>query len=75
MAHRFWNSRILTLFAITLAVASGASSLLSGCGQGEPATQKEQQLYTCGMHPQVIQNKPGKCPICGMNLTPIRKQG
>jgi RND family efflux transporter MFP subunit len=75
MAHRFWNSRILTLFAITLAVASGASLLLSGCSQGEPATKKEQQLYTCGMHPQVIQNKPGKCPICGMNLTPIRKQG
>src|SRR3989442_8447818 len=32
------------------------------------------QLYTCGMHPAVIQNKPGNCPICGMKLTPIRKQ-
>lgn len=32
------------------------------------------QLYTCGMHPQVIQNKPGNCPICGMKLTPVRKQ-
>jgi RND family efflux transporter MFP subunit len=38
-----------------------------------PATHSE-QLYTCGMHPQVIQNKPGNCPICGMKLTPIRKQ-
>ena len=26
------------------------------------------------MHPQVIQNKPGNCPICGMKLTPVRKQ-
>ncbi len=33
-----------------------------------------EQLYTCGMHPQVIQPKPGNCPICGMKLTPIRKQ-
>ena len=33
-----------------------------------------EQLYTCGMHPQVIKNKPGNCPICGMKLTPIRKQ-
>jgi len=32
------------------------------------------QLYTCGMHPAVIQNRPGTCPICGMKLTPIRKQ-
>jgi RND family efflux transporter MFP subunit len=31
-------------------------------------------LYTCGMHPQVIQDHPGNCPICGMKLTPIRKQ-
>ncbi|ACB74837.1 efflux RND transporter periplasmic adaptor subunit [Opitutus terrae] len=32
----------------------------------------EQQLYTCGMHPQVIKSEPGNCPICGMKLTPIR---
>src|SRR5258708_19322182 len=25
------------------------------------------------MHPQVIQDQPGKCPICGMDLIPIRK--
>jgi hypothetical protein len=30
-------------------------------------------LYTCGMHPQVIQDHPGNCPICGMKLTPIRR--
>jgi len=34
----------------------------------------EKLLYTCGMHPQVIQDKPGDCPICGMKLQPIRKQ-
>jgi membrane fusion protein, copper/silver efflux system len=26
----------------------------------------EQQLYTCGMHPQIIKTEPGDCPICGM---------
>ncbi len=24
--------------------------------------------YTCPMHPQIVKNAPGKCPICGMNL-------
>jgi hypothetical protein len=26
------------------------------------------EYYTCSMHPQVHQAKPGKCPICGMEL-------
>jgi Cu(I)/Ag(I) efflux system membrane fusion protein len=26
------------------------------------------EYYTCTMHPQVHQAKPGKCPICGMSL-------
>ena len=30
------------------------------------------QLWTCGMHPQVIQDHPGDCPICGMALTPLK---
>ena len=26
------------------------------------------KTYTCSMHPEVITDKPGKCPKCGMNL-------
>lgn len=33
------------------------------------------QLWTCGMHPQVIQDRPGTCPICGMTLTPVAGSG
>jgi hypothetical protein len=25
-------------------------------------------IYTCPMHPQIVRNTPGKCPVCGMNL-------
>jgi hypothetical protein len=28
------------------------------------------QKYTCPMHPEVIQDGPGKCPKCGMDLVP-----
>ena len=38
----------------------------------KPAAEK--QLYTCGMHPQIIQDHPGDCPICNMKLEPVRKQ-
>jgi len=29
-------------------------------------------LYTCPMHPQVIRDEPGTCPICHMDLVPMR---
>jgi len=29
--------------------------------------------YTCPMHPQIIQDGPGKCPLCGMGLVPLVK--
>ncbi len=35
---------------------------------------EEQTLYTCGMHPNVVQDHPGTCPICGMDLTPMQKK-
>jgi len=62
---------ILLLLAVLMAV--GAVVLVtrhrSASSAGAP-----KQLYTCGMHPQIIKDQPGNCPICGMALQPIRKQ-
>lgn len=57
------SSFILAIVALALVVL-GTS--LSVAGDAPAKT-----LYTCGMHPQVIQDHPGNCPICGMKLTPI----
>lgn len=32
-------------------------------------------MYTCSMHPQIRQDHPGKCPICGMDLIPVSQAG
>src|SRR6516165_11638706 len=50
---------------ILLAALSSPATYLYGANS--------KTLYTCGMHPQVIQDHPGNCPICGMKLVPIRK--
>ncbi len=39
-----------------------------------PAGETAGQLWTCGMHPQVIQDHPGQCPICRMELTPLEAE-
>ena len=37
----------------------------------EEQTEAEEKVYTCSMHPQIKQNKPGLCPICAMDLVPM----
>lgn len=31
--------------------------------------------YTCTMHPEVISDKPGKCPKCNMDLVQLKAEG
>jgi RND family efflux transporter MFP subunit len=67
--------RRVVLFGVVAVVAVlAAVRLMTGRERfAEPArgAAAPQQLWTCGMHPQVIQDHPGRCPICGMELTPL----
>ena len=60
------------VFVLLVVLALGVGI---GLGRGPfappPHVAQAKQLYTCGMHPQVIQDHPGDCPICGMALTPV----
>ncbi len=40
-----------------------------------PDHEQDGQLWTCGMHPQVIEEEPGTCLICGMQLMPVKATG
>ena len=39
--------------------------------QEEPVKPKPNQKYTCPMHPEIVRDAPGSCPICGMALEPV----
>jgi len=65
------NKRILIIIAAIVTV-SAASYLLFFNNGSSNNNFDEKQLYTCGMHPEIISDEPGNCPICEMKLTPIK---
>ena len=56
------------------------SVVFSSCENNEKKTQSGEPIqqsdsgYTCPMHPEVIRDKGGQCPKCGMNLEPFAKK-
>ena len=51
-----------------------SSLLLFACKSKKNGTPADPDVYyTCSMDPQVKEDKPGKCPICKMDLTPVKK--
>jgi membrane fusion protein, copper/silver efflux system len=59
MKKKFSDSLLLLILLAVLAVS---------CGQKKSLQEADGHQYTCPMHPQIIADKPGQCPICGMDL-------
>ena len=47
--------------------------IFAACKNKNAAHPDSDTYYTCSMDPQVVEHKPGKCPICKMELTPVKK--
>jgi Cu(I)/Ag(I) efflux system membrane fusion protein len=79
------NIKIIITAVIAIAIGLGAGYLIFGNktnavvpidnhqqhGSEANSTSTEEQIWTCSMHPQIKQNEPGDCPLCGMDLIPL----
>lgn len=58
--------RILVFLFLTLFVMSCSTEQTNSEAEHEHSAAEER--YTCPMHPQIVEDAPGTCPICGMDL-------
>jgi Cu(I)/Ag(I) efflux system membrane fusion protein len=69
------NVLIPLIVLSVIAAAGGGYYLWQGHGGKQEKAAQGPTQYTCPMHPFIIKDKPGACPICGMNLVPVKKGG
>ncbi|MBI1342454.1 MAG: efflux RND transporter periplasmic adaptor subunit [Terrimonas sp.] len=55
------------LFLITALI------VLASCKGKKGTTMNKDEYYTCSMHPQIMEDKPGLCPICHMDLIVVKR--
>ena len=80
--------RVLTwprvALGLAIVVAFAAGFLFRGSGEAPQVTTPSgveehaghvAEVWTCSMHPQIRLPEPGQCPICGMDLIPIKGSG
>ena len=68
----------LAVYLLVLGVGLLVGAWLFGSDNGKEAVHDhaasgESTTWTCSMHPQIQQPKPGQCPICGMELISLKK--
>ncbi len=78
LLHKIKTNQKLALTLILAGLILGfLIGKMSSSSDNTPATEHEhheestQQVWTCSMHPQIKQDKPGLCPICAMDLVPM----
>jgi membrane fusion protein, copper/silver efflux system len=54
------------LFIVAMVFSIGL--IFTACSNNKSSQLAKDEIYSCPMHPQVLKEKPGQCPICGMDL-------
>lgn len=58
----------ILIFFCLVVFTTGFFSSCKSKEETEVVTTEKKLTYTCPMHPQIISEKPGTCPVCGMDL-------
>ncbi len=65
-------TRITSVALVLLTVVGGAALWVANRGIGRRTETAAAAKYHCPMHPTIVSDRPGDCPICGMKLVPIK---
>ncbi|UTW65506.1 efflux RND transporter periplasmic adaptor subunit [bacterium SCSIO 12643] len=74
------NYKKLIGYLVLIALGFGIAKITSNSDKSQKETHElhqhadQNETYTCAMHPQIRKNEPGDCPICGMELIPVKNE-
>jgi Cu(I)/Ag(I) efflux system membrane fusion protein/cobalt-zinc-cadmium efflux system membrane fusion protein len=69
------KTTIIAIIALAAGFGLAYIVMANTGGQASMPVAADTQQYTCGMHPEIVTNEPGYCPICEMKLTPKKDGG
>jgi Cu(I)/Ag(I) efflux system membrane fusion protein len=74
------NPRSLALVGIGVVMGLAIAAVIYGVSglrerDSGSAAAPAGAVWTCSMHPQIRMSRPGRCPICGMELVPVQAEG
>lgn len=67
-----WIYVSLIILLLSAGCKNNQQGKMTGKMEDKIHQDDEAILYTCPMHHQIKSHKPGKCPICGMTLIPVK---
>src|SRR5438094_10121242 len=76
MKHLLVKTKVIGWRSVALAMTGAVVLALVSCKKQAAGKPADVDYYTCMMHPSVKKQSPtDKCPICSMDLVPVKKKG